>query len=52
MLMSAKALLDLNPSPSQWEIRQALGGNLCRCTGYEKILDAVRLAAERMAVLP
>jgi aerobic-type carbon monoxide dehydrogenase small subunit (CoxS/CutS family) len=50
MLMSAKALLDLNPSPSQWEIRQALGGNLCRCTGYEKIVRAVqRVAQEAVA---
>ena len=37
------------PSPSDLEIREALAGNLCRCTGYEKILDAVRLAAERQA---
>ena len=36
-------------SPSDLEIREALAGNLCRCTGYEKILDAVRLAAERQA---
>jgi carbon-monoxide dehydrogenase small subunit len=38
--------------PSDAQIREALAGNLCRCTGYEKVLDAVRLAAERMAVLP
>ena len=37
------------PDPSDLEIREALAGNLCRCTGYEKILDAVRLAAERQA---
>ena len=37
------------PTPSDLEIREALAGNLCRCTGYEKILDAVRLAAERQA---
>ena len=37
-----------NPRPSDPEIREALAGNLCRCTGYEKILDAVRLAAARM----
>ena len=41
-------LLRRNPEPSDLEIREALAGNLCRCTGYEKILDAVRLAARRM----
>ncbi len=40
-------LLIRNPQPSDAEIREALAGNLCRCTGYEKILDAVRLASER-----
>jgi len=49
MLLSAKALLDENPKPSREEIREALAGNLCRCTGYTKIVDAVALAAERMA---
>jgi aerobic carbon-monoxide dehydrogenase small subunit len=44
-LMSTKDLLDHNPSPTDPEIREALAGNLCRCTGYEKILDAVRTAA-------
>ncbi|MCF7547634.1 (2Fe-2S)-binding protein [Pseudonocardia sp. WMMC193] len=44
-LMSTKDLLDHNPAPSDPEIREALAGNLCRCTGYEKILDAVRTAA-------
>ena len=39
-------LLERNPSPTDPEIREALAGNLCRCTGYEKILDAVRAAAE------
>ena len=48
MLMSAQALLERNPSPSQSEIRQALAGNLCRCTGYLAIIDAVELAAARM----
>jgi carbon-monoxide dehydrogenase small subunit len=38
-------LLDRNPSPTEEQTREALAGNLCRCTGYEKILDAVRLAS-------
>jgi aerobic carbon-monoxide dehydrogenase small subunit len=42
MLMSARALLDRNPRPSESEIREALVGNLCRCTGYLSILDAVK----------
>ncbi|HXG52750.1 MAG TPA: (2Fe-2S)-binding protein [candidate division Zixibacteria bacterium] len=45
ILLVAKALLDRNPHPSRDEIREALAGNLCRCTGYTKILDAVELAA-------
>ncbi len=48
ILVTAKALLDHNPSPSRQEIRAALAGNLCRCTGYTKILEAVELAAQRM----
>jgi aerobic-type carbon monoxide dehydrogenase small subunit (CoxS/CutS family) len=48
MLMSAQALLERNPSPSRSEIREALAGNLCRCTGYLAILDAVELAAARI----
>lgn len=48
MLLSAKALLDANPSPSHEEIRGALSGNLCRCTGYASIVDAVSLAAEQL----
>jgi len=47
VLMTAEALLNANPAPSRQEIRQALSGNLCRCTGYTKILEAVELAAER-----
>ena len=46
MLMSAKALLLRNPHPTDEEIRRALSGNLCRCTGYESIIQAVREAAE------
>ncbi len=49
ILCSAVALLDRNPAPSREEIRAALAGNLCRCTGYEKIYDAVEAAAARMA---
>ena len=41
MLMSAKALLDKNPHPTEAEIRESMYGNLCRCTGYEKIVDAI-----------
>jgi aerobic-type carbon monoxide dehydrogenase small subunit (CoxS/CutS family) len=48
ILMSAYALLQHNAAPSRDEIRDALSGNLCRCTGYTKILDAVELAAERL----
>ena len=46
ILLTAKALLDANPLPTRDEIRQALSGNLCRCTGYTKILQAVELAAK------
>jgi aerobic-type carbon monoxide dehydrogenase small subunit (CoxS/CutS family) len=48
MLLSAQALLEENPAPTRDEIRHALAGNLCRCTGYLSILDAVELAAARM----
>lgn len=48
MIISAKALLDRNPAPDQEAIRQALSGNLCRCTGYGPIVDAVSSAADRM----
>ena len=47
-LVAAKALLDRNPNPSVTEIRYALAGNLCRCTGYDKIVRAVMDAAEEM----
>lgn len=47
MILSAKALLERNNQPTDEEIKTALGGNFCRCTGYAKILEAVRLAAGR-----
>jgi len=47
-ILSAKALLDRNPRPSEIEIRESLSGNLCRCTGYTKMVTAVQLAAEKM----
>jgi aerobic carbon-monoxide dehydrogenase small subunit len=47
LVVAATDLLRQNPAPSDDEIREALSGNLCRCTGYTKIFDAVRLAAER-----
>jgi carbon-monoxide dehydrogenase small subunit len=47
--VAAHDLLERAPRPQDAEIREALAGNLCRCTGYEKILDAVRLAAARKA---
>jgi aerobic carbon-monoxide dehydrogenase small subunit len=46
LIVSTHDLLQRNPNPSDPEIREALAGNLCRCTGYEKIMDAVRTAAE------
>ena len=46
--MAAQALIARNPDPSREEIRQGLAGNLCRCTGYLKIFEAVELAAARM----
>ncbi len=47
MIMSAKHLLDKNPDPSEEEIRWGISGNLCRCTGYNKIVEAVQYAAEK-----
>ncbi len=48
MILSAKALLDRNPHPDEDTIRAALSGNLCRCTGYSKIVEAIQLAVGRM----
>lgn len=48
MVLSGVALLADNPDPDEEEIRRAIAGNLCRCTGYTKIVDAIRLAANRM----
>jgi len=50
IVMSAKALLDANPNPTTEEIQQAIAGNLCRCTGYQQVIDAIADAAERRAV--
>src|SRR5262249_26076257 len=50
LVLAAHDLLGRSPSPSDAEIREALAGNLCRCTGYEKILDAVRLASTRLGL--
>ena len=47
MIVAAHALLEENPAPAEHEIREAIGGNLCRCTGYQQIVDAVKLAAEK-----
>jgi aerobic-type carbon monoxide dehydrogenase small subunit (CoxS/CutS family) len=49
ILMTVQAFLKENPTPDRTEIRHAIAGNLCRCTGYQYIVDAVALAAERMA---
>ena len=48
MIISAKALLDRNPSPSQEEIKDAISGNICRCTGYTKIIKAISAASDEM----
>jgi carbon-monoxide dehydrogenase small subunit len=48
MIVSAKALLDGNPRPTREEIRKGISGNLCRCTGYKKIIDAIEDASKKM----
>ena len=52
MMLTARWLLDHHPDPTQAQIREALSGQVCRCTGYESIVDGVLLAAERRAVTP
>ena len=52
MLIAAHALLQSNPDPSDDEIRDAISGNLCRCTGYQQIVEAIRLAAQRVKGAP
>ena len=47
MVLSAKALLDEKPKPTEMDVKQAIAGNLCRCTGYQKIVEAVLAAANR-----
>ncbi len=49
MIMSAKALLDKNPSAEEGEIREAVAGNFCRCTGYVKIIESIQAASERLS---
>ena len=49
MILTAKALLDANPGPAEEEIKLAISGNLCRCTGYNKIVSAIKMAAEDIA---
>ena len=48
MVLSAKTLLDKNPKPTELQVREALSGNLCRCTGYQKIVEAVQAASTKM----
>lgn len=49
MILAAKALLDTNPDPTEADIRRGISGNLCRCTGYVKIVEAIKAAAQRSA---
>jgi carbon-monoxide dehydrogenase small subunit len=48
MIMNAKYLLSKNPNPTEDEIRKGISGNLCRCTGYNKIVEAIQYAAEKL----
>jgi carbon-monoxide dehydrogenase small subunit len=49
MILATKALLDENPSPTEAEIKHYMRGNLCRCTGYKRILEAIQAAARHLA---
>ncbi len=49
MIMSAKALLESNPNPTEDEIRQTIAGNMCRCTGYVQIVESIKTAAEKLS---
>jgi carbon-monoxide dehydrogenase small subunit len=49
MILAAKKLLEENPHPDEEEIKQGISGNLCRCTGYQKIIDAIKLVANRLS---
>ncbi|AGB41010.1 aerobic-type carbon monoxide dehydrogenase, small subunit CoxS/CutS-like protein [Halobacteroides halobius DSM 5150] len=48
MVLASKKLLDKNPHPNEKEIRRGISGNICRCTGYQKIIDAVKISAEKL----
>ena len=52
VILSAQALLKKNPSPTRQEIREGIAGNLCRCTGYENIVDAIEAAAKELPKIP
>lgn len=52
MILSAKSLLEENPRPTEWEVREAIAGNLCRCTGYVKIVKAILAASEELSRAP
>lgn len=49
MILAAKKLLEENPHPTEEEIKRGISGNLCRCTGYQKIIDAIKLAANKLS---
>ena len=49
MILTAEALLKVNTSPTREEVREAISGNICRCTGYVQIVDSIMLAADRLS---